>query len=910
MTRRATPPRIPRLLVRLFIRGDAHDEIAGDLDEDFGAAIDAGTSRADASRRYWRGALASIRDIRDARRERSLLFQGVTQDISNVVRRLAASPGFSAVAILSLAVGIGANTAIASIARAALFDPLPVDRPDELVMLCWQRDIPQLSQINSSSCNSGQESSRGWSTNFSFAAYSQLKERAPAGAELFAFTFIRQANVSINQQPAVAAGGLLASGSYFSAVRPGFALGRGFTADDDRQGAEVVAVISHSFWKSAFAGSPSVLDTPIAVNGVSARIIGVTGPGFRGLSPGGFFPTTEITVPLAAQPVVMPQFTPSTGSLFTSDRHAWLRVLGRAPEGPARAALLPMLETTMRGYVQGANLMETKDLHTVRGLVLPGVRGLNPDDDTAQRSIFILAAIVGVVLFIACLNLAGLLLARGVSRQRELSVRRALGASRWRLIRLTLIESLVISLLGAGAGLVLAIWSQQAVAAVLSTGIGAVNAEMPFDLRLLGTTIAFAMVAAILCGLLPALRLSGARMTSHLQARPGGSTAPRLLAGRALLVLQIAISVPLVTGAGLLLRSLNNLHDVPLGFEPASLVLFKVEPLTDRREPGKHLETYDRVLANLRDVPGVSGVTLVENALVGGLSSGTSVKVGDKRLPMRMNAIGPGFFDTMGIPVVAGRALTAEDREGGPGVVMINESAAVKYFQGDALGRRMTLMFFGEREVEVVGVVADAKYESIRGEIMPTFYDSYRQRPVLRAAHFIVRTAAPPASLERPIRDAVARANPLIALTEYKSQLEQIDKTIVRERVFAKLLTMFGAFALLLACIGLHGVTSYAVARRTAEIGVRVALGATRAQVSWLVVRHVILLGALGLAIGVPLALAAGPAIQAMLFGLTPGDPWTMTWAALTMFGVTLLAGWLPARKAATIDPLAAMRTE
>jgi predicted permease len=847
---------------------------------------------------------------------RSQLLQGVVLDLRHVLRRLRDSPGFTTVAVLSLAIGIGANTAIAGIARAAFFQPLSVDRPDQLALIAWDRGGMKVSNINGNGFTDPATGEQ-FSYTFSYRLYRQIANAPPTGAEVSALTFLRQVNVAVNGQPAAAAAALLTDDAYFTVVKPPFVLERGFNSEDARPNAEPTAVISYAFWRRAYAGSPSVLSMPVTVGGLSVRVVGVTGQGFRGVSQTS---PTDLTLPLARQSQLAPQWAPASTSLFTSDGVHWLRLIARVRDDDARAVLLPFLETTMRGYAMGTGLTTGRDaVAKIRARLQPGVRGTDVTSASTRQSVTVLAAVVGIVLVIACVNLASLMLARGVARQHELAVRRALGASRWRLIRLTLLESFVIASLGAVAGMALTVWCHTAIASMVTAGIGRINVDWSIDLRLLGTTMAIACAASLLFGLLPALRLSTAGPAAST-GRPGGNTAPRLLAGRVLMALQIAISMPLVAGAGLLLRTLHNLNSVDLGFQPAPLVLFTADATSGRADAIQTAEDYDRILERIRGVPGVASAALVENALLSGWESDTNVVIDGKKVHMFTNAVGPRFFETIGVPLLAGRFLDDGDREHTAPVVVINETAARNLFNNAAIGRRFEVEFFeannwpaiGHREVEVVGVVSDTKYDNLRRAVPPTYYEPFRQRPrgMLGGAHFVVRTSSPAAALERLIRQAVTAASPLVAVTGYKTQLEQMDETIVREHVFGLLLTTFAGFALLLACIGLHGVTSYSVARRTGEIGVRIALGAQRRQVVWLILQNVLVLAVIGLAIGLPAALASGRVLKTMLFGLAASDPWTFVGAAIAMLTATAVAGWLPARRAASIDPMKAVRAE
>ena len=915
------PPVVPRLLVSLLLRGELGEVVRGDLDEEFHDALSAGVPRHAANVRYWRQALASIVAARRAAGDRERLMtvarggwrSGLMSDIRYVVRRLRASPGFTAAAVMSLAIGIGANTAVASAARATLFTLLPVERPAELWFLFWG---PPLSSLNGMFMDGSTDPATGQRiiSNVTYPAYDQIRGAVGEAASLGAFTYMPRTNVTIGHEPAQSAGSIFADAAFFAVLRPPMALGRFLTAADDGPGDQAAVVISYDFWQRAAGGAASILDAPVTVNGVPVRVIGVTGRGFRGLSPGGFRPTTDVTIPLSLQPRLMPSWTPAGGgSLLTNVRTQWVRALVRLPSGTPPAVVEARAAAALRSHLVDAGLTDAATAASVRAVLRPAGRGSNLDDTITRRSVAILGGVVSIVLLIACLNLAGLMLARGISRQHEFSVRAALGASRAQLIRLAFVESAILALTGASLGLGLVLAGRGALESMLVDGLGPMLGRIEIDASLLALTAVVALAAATLAGLLPAVQWSGRRARLTLAQRPGGASG-RHPFGRALVALQIAVAVPLLCGAGLLLRTMHNLARVDLGFSAASVVTFRVDP-PSQGSAGQASPVYGRILDELARVPGVRGASMVENTLIAGVSSSHAALVNGQRRSMFVNAVGPDLFDLLDVPLVAGRALGPRDAFG-PEKVVLNRTAADRLFGGAALGRHFTIPAApgrsGDRDVEVVGIVADTKYTSLRAATPPTMFDYYARRTVetLMGMTFMVRVDGNAAALERPIREAVARAAKGVAATAYRTQAEQIDRTIGRERVFARLLTLFGLFALALASFGLYGATAYTVARRTGEIGVRMALGARRGQVHWMILRQVAVLGGMGLLAGVPLAVFTGRLLDSLLFELTPTDPATLVAAAATMLAVVLIAGAVPARRAARIDPLRAIRTE
>jgi len=915
------PPVLARLIVRLLLRGELGEVVRGDLDEEFHDALSAGAARHAANMRYWRQAFASIAAARRGSIDREglmtvtrdLLRSGLMSDIRYVLRRLRASPGFTAAAVMSLAIGIGANTAVASAARATLFEMLTVERPGELWFLFWG---PRLSSLDGMYMDADTDPATGQRviSNVTYPAYEQVRAAVGETASLGAFTYMPRMNVAIGNEPASSAGCMLADPAFFGVLRPPMFLGRFLTAADDGPGAEASVVISYDFWQRATGGSPSILSAPVSINGLRVRVTGVTGPGFRGLSPGGFRPTTDVTIPLSLQPRLVPSWTPAAGSLFTSIRTQWVRALVRLPAGTPAPVVEARATAALRAHLVDVGVTDAATAASVRAVLRPAGRGINLEEATTRRSLAILGGIVGIVLLIACVNLTGLMLARGISRQHEFSVRAALGASRAQLVRLAFIESAILALAGAALGLGLVLAGRGALESMLVDGLGPMLGRIEIDASLLALTAVVAFAAATLAGLLPAVQWSGRRARLNLAQRPGTGASARHPFGRALVAIQIAVGVPLLCGAGLLLRTMHNLTHVDLGFTAASIVTFRVDPppagATAPASP-----VYGRILDELSRVPGVRGASMVENTLIAGVSSSRTALVNDQRRSIHVNAVGPDLFETLGVPLVAGRVLGPRDA-GGPEKVVLNRTAADRLFAGAALGRRFTIPAppggTGDRDVEVVGVVGDTKYTSVRAATPPTMFDYYARRTVqtLTGMTFMVRVDSNAAELERPIREAVARASKGVAATAYRMQADQIDRTIGRERVFARLLTLFGGFALALASFGLYGATAYAVARRTGEIGIRMALGASRGRVQRMILRQVALLAGSGLLVGVPLALFTGRLLDSLLFGLTPADPATLIAAAVTMLAVVMLAGAVPARRAARIDPLCAIRTE
>lgn len=907
-------PSIPRWLVGRCLNGDAQEAILGDLEERLRLAVARGDTIDQARRAYWREAFMSILAARRWPKRAApqtspmpgsrfgVPFRGWGREGRYVCRGLARSPAFVLVAVLSLAIGIGANVTIANVIRQILLQDLPVTRPAELHWVTWQQSKSRRAKVSNFNSDSD--------TNFSYPAFVALEHAAAGRAELFGFNFARDLTVSADRQPPRLIDGVLVSSSYFQTLGLAVERGRPLGPADDH--GPPVTVISHRLWLRVFGGDNRAVGQTLRINGVPFEIVGVTPAAYRGLSVGGFFPTTDVTVPLSAQPVVAPRFASTSQPLNSDLNRNWIRGMVRVPAGADAAGLAQTFAAVFQRLEDAAGGADA-GWHATVGF--PSARrGLNTARDRAEQPLTILAIISGLVLILACTNLAGLMLARGLARERDVAVRRALGASRAGLIRQWVFESLFLALAGGTAGVVAAAWSGPLIARMVTAGIGPTPIAVGVDWPLISIACGITVVTAIGCALVPAIRLTGDRV-GDLRTRIVGGEAPKVRMGRLLIVAQVTISVPLLLGAILFLRTLHNLGAVALGFDANNLVLFDVNPTPDPKADPEAMASPEQVrkigdlLGNLEAIPGVVSATVVENALVSGWVSNTMVTIENTSTSMLMDAVGPGFFDTMRIPILAGRALTLADNASAPPVVVINQAAADRYFPNQSPVGRTFLV--GQRKVDIVGVAANSLYDSLRRAARPMLYDSYLQR--LGGTYMTtvaVRTSVSPDRLEPSLRAAVAAADPDLPIAKVRSEQDQIDESTGKERVFTRLLTLFGGFALLLVCVGLHGLTSYAVTRRTGEIGIRLALGAQREQVLWMILRQVVALTGVGLVVGVPAAVAVSHHVAALLFGVAPKDPFMVSAAMGLMLVVSIVAGWVPARRAARMEALAALRQE
>ncbi len=584
--------------------------------------------------------------------------------------------------------------------------------------------------------------------------------------------------------------------------------------------------------------------------------------------------------------------------------------MARVPSGTSAALVEQRLAATLRA---GPSPLGGNDGHVTRLRLIDGSQGAQPVGPETARLLYFLLGVVGIVLLIACVNLAGLMLARGVGRQQEMAVRMALGAGRARLVRQTLLEALVLSAGGAAAGLALTVVGRQALRGLLTGSLGSgafgdLDMQVRVDPALFALAAALAAVAALASGLLPALRLSGADPIRWLTHRGSGGSAPHMRAGRALVAVQIAVSVPLVVGAVLFLRTLANLGSVELGFDPKGMASFPVDPGYTHLPEDSYPRLYQQLLARVQQVPGVRSATLVENAPLSGIVSNSSIEVDGRRVMLYRNGIGPAFLETMGARLMEGRMPGFQDGPDAPPIAVVNQAAVREIFGGRSpLGRMLRAR--GD-EVQIVGVVNDMPYRNRRDPVPPTLYQSAFQRSAWGGYHIFMRTDVPVARLEGPLRAAVAQVDPDIPVPRVREETEIIGQTGARERAFTQLLTTFGGFALLIAAIGLHGITAYAVTRRTSEIGVRTAMGATPGQILWMVLRQVIVLAGIGLVVGVPAAVAGAPLVGSLLYGVAPASPGAIASAAMVMLAVAVGAGLVPAVRAARLNPVDALRSE
>jgi predicted permease len=669
-----------------------------------------------------------------------------------------------------------------------------------------------------------------------------------------------------------------------------------------------------------FGGDAAAISKAITVNSVPFTIVGVSPPEFFGVQPGR---AVDLWLPLHAQSQVIPD--------ENWGRTSWyLVVMGRLKPGMSQSQALPNLQVIFRQSVMEGVRTLPRDAEIPRLALISGNKGLDSLRSEFSEPLFILMTVVGLVLLIACANVANLLLERANSRRREIAVRLALGAGRGRLIRQLLTESAMLSAAGAMGGLLLAYWASNLLVVMMSSGRNPIALHVSPDAYVLAFTASLSILTALLVGLAPALQGTRLDLTPALKAGINAATgAPRRFAGlrislaKGLVVSQVAVSLVLLVGAGLFVRTLVNLKNENIGFNRSNLVLFGIDPTQQGYKGERLARFYAELQERLRAVPGVRSVTLSMHPLLKGEISvwGLTLQgysppprpggMRDDALDVHVNKIGPDFFSTMGIPVLLGRAIGPEDSATSPMVAVVNEVFARKYLEGQSpLGRRGG--WVGERgKMEIVGVVKDTRYGELRRDPPPTVYVPYTQYPdYLGAMYFEIRTAGEPGNWLASIGAAVRSLDKQVPVYDAKTQTDEIEQAVFQERIFARLTSLFGALAALLACLGLYGLMSYSVARKRNEIGIRMALGASRAGILHAVLIEALGLVLFGLALGFPVALGATRLISSQLYGLRPDDALTLTLATLLLAAVAILAGYIPARRATRVDPVVALRYE
>jgi predicted permease len=886
----------------LLWRTQAERELDAELSDFLETGIEQkmrmGMSRVEAVRaaRMELGSMEAVKDgVRDAGWES--VFDSAGRDVRYAVRTLRKSPGFTAVSVLTLALGIGATTAIFSLLDAVLLKSLPVTNPEELVLV-----------------RSGSQ----------YPVFQAFRQHTDVFVDLFASSGVTPLDVEMQNGAREPTDVSLVSGSYFSTLGLQPALGRTFTVSDDTApGEHPVAVASYGYWQRRFGRGTAILNQVVRISGTPITIIGVAPAGFFGEQVGA---APDLWVPLTMWGQVVPG-----RNLLQSPGTSWLRMIGRLQPGVNASGVHPGLTRTFQETVTAIFGPKAPDdvrreiaSSTVR--LEPAATGVSNLRGRFARPLQLLMAAVVLVLLIACANIANLLLARGASRRREIDIRSALGMSRARLFRQLLTESLVLAALGGVTGIALAWLGKEALLRLISADGSRLPVVVSTDARLLVFVAVVSSVTALVFGLAPAWQSARANVVATLVARreAGGPHNQRL--SSLLVVAQVAVSLVLLMGAGLFLRTIANLRDVDLGFAPRQLLIVDVNPQAAGYAGDRALALSRRLLEKMRSVPGVSSASLSENGVLMGRDNSTNLMhppgfvAGPEGFPRaQWDVVGPEYFSTLGTPLLSGRDFHERDDVGAPRVIAINEEMArVLFAEANPIGRHLVWGEEGEvqKELEIVAVTRDVKHSGPRDTPESRFYLPYFQMPAVRpnwilaSTRFLVRTAASPASVAPALRQLVSSEDARLSVASLDLGSDLVSRTLVQERMVATLLVAFGVLAVGLACLGLYGLIAYDVVQRTSEIGIRMALGAQPGHVLWVTVRRGLAWVAAGVAAGIPLALSASRVARGLLFGLGATDAGALIGAACVMAAMGLLAAYIPARRASRVDPLIALRME
>jgi predicted permease len=896
----------------LFRRGSVTQEIDHELqfhvERQMERYLRAGLTREQATRRLRLefGGLPQIQEECHEARGVSIV-EHIGQDVRYAMRMFGRTPGFTVVVVMTLALGIGANTAVFSLINAVLLKMLPVKDPDQLV---------KLSKIRSD----------GQNDYFSYPEVERFQREPETFSGVFAFAYLGDVNVEMNGHGEIA-NGQVVSGNYFSTLGVSAILGRTIQPADDQ--GSTVAVLSYKYWRERLAGDRAVVGKKIVINNYPFTIIGVTPPEFFGLQPG---QSVDVSVPLKMIAPLRPEYamigTPY--NVLTWPARSAFLIMGRLQSGVTATTAAARMEPSFRNAMNdeatalaGTVLdspRERENQRQARLQLTAGGRGLAALRERFSKPLWILMAAVGLLLLIACANVATLLLARAQFRQHEMAARLVLGARRLRLMQQLITEGLLLALAGGVLGIILAFWASGSLMALMKhMGTPLVLSVKP-DLRVLGFTLAISVLTAILFGLIPAWSLVRTDMGYSPNIHGAGKSAVGSHTTKALITLQVAASLVLMVGAGLLVRSLQNLKNFYPGFRTDNVLLFDVDARLLGYTVAQTNALYRRLTDQIDALPGIRRTSFSMNSPFSGGFGETTPTIegyqppsGSAPLIVGLNTLGPHYFETLETPVLLGRDFTGDDSANAPKVAIINKRLAHDIFGGTTpIGRRLSIpTFAGDKSwYSIVGVVADAKSEDLREAVKPTIYVPTEQTVVPAGVTFAVRTARD-ASAEAPaVLHAVAQVDGRLSLSGMKTLNDQMDDSLVQERLVASLAGLFGMLAMLLASVGLYGVMAYTVSRRTNEIGIRMALGSGRIQIAGLVLREALLMVLAGLAVGIPGAIATAHLMRSQLYGLGPDDPMTLLFAVGVMMGVAVLACYPPATRAMRVDPMVALRYE
>ncbi len=906
--------RLRALFKREDMEADLDEELRAHLEHQAEKYIQSGMSPEAAQRRakIEFGGLDQVKEeCRDAWGVRFI--ETLLQDLRFGLRQFRCNPGFTSVAVLTLALGIGANTAIFSLIDGLMFKSLPVDRPQQLVLYSdgGTRGFVGIGE--------------GKYDIFSYPLYEHLRDNSSPFEGVAAFgTELDRLNFHVQgpgaNEPAQLAWGRLVSGNYFSVLGVRAVRGRVFAPDDDRPEAPPTAVISYAYWARRFNSDPSAIGRVLNVNGILLTLVGVTPPEFFGESVES--PLADFWLPATLQPRLMPD----RGSLLEDSEVNWLNFFGRVKPDASLQEAQANVDVAFRQFLTERagprpSAEEERRIHVSYIKLIPGASGVSALRFLYSRPLHILMAVVALVLLIACANVANILLSRGAARRKEITMRLAVGASRSRLLRQLLTESILLGLLGGAAGVLLSTWGVMVLLKMVEGGTGSNPLNPAPDPRVLGFTFTVSLFAGVLFGIVPAYRAANSDLTSSLKSG-AAETARRARwnLSRSLVVSQVAVSLLLLVCAGLLIKTLRNLAMQDLGFNQEHVLEVGIDPRIAGYKQEQLNPLYQALLQRVNTVPGVRVASLSLYSPMSGDNWSGQVSVQGYLPPHSEGAecqwvrVGPDYAQTEGMTLVLGRDIGPGDAMGAPKVAVVNENFAQQYL-GDQnpIGRRFSMDVPAKSyDIEIVGVVKNFKFNDPWQDIAPVALLPLAQTegPASYAANLEIRTKADPASLGGPVRRVIQDLDKNLPVTSIRTLSEQVNRRLNKEYLIAKLSSLFGILALVLACVGLYGVQAYGVARRSREIGIRMALGARSTQVLWMVLRGSLAVVGVGVVIGLSITLAATRFISSQLYGVNPTDLLTMAASTAVLAAVAVFASYIPARRATKVDPMVALRYE
>ncbi len=841
------------------------------------------------------------------------------QDLRYALRTMRTNRLFSALAVVSLALGIGANAAIYSFMDALLMRRLPVADPQRLVMMNWNAKVTNRDDfVMHSGHGPGWGDARSGETSgmFPCPAFELFRKNDALFSSVFAYFFqsglAKRLNLSVQGQADLASVQYV-SGDYFRGLGVPPAAGRLIFPDDDKVGAPAVAVASYALSQRRFGGVAKATGQSVLIDNRPCTVVGVAPPRFFGVDPG---TAPDLYIPMHANPRIAPD-------MYFDGNDYWIEVMARLRPGVSREQAQAVLAPQFQRWVKTTAHNDKERGHLPVLVVTEGARGLGGLRREYSKPLYVLLTLVGLILAIACANVANLLLARAAARRREMALRLSVGASRFRVVRQLLTESVLLASIGGALGVGVALVGIRFLTLLLAGGQTNVRLHAELNWRVLGAAAALSTLTGVLFGLAPALQATRVDLVAALKEARAGRTAGRRSLwgaglGRALVVGQIAMSLLILVAAGLFVRTLSNLQSVPLGFNRESVLLFHLDALKAGRKGAEITAFYADLRTRFSQIPGVRSASLSSEPLANAGWGLSLYLPGGREDPLnRVMSVGPEFFATMQVPVLAGRDIDERDGPGAPPVAVINERFARTNFGArNPLGQHV-IIGKGDngkivaRDMQIVGVTRDTVYGGLKEKIPPVVYFPYDQGyPLPDEMVFELRTAGDPVAYVNAVREIVRQADPRLPLSEVRTQAAEIDQSIAEEIALARLSTVFALLALAIACVGLYGTVAYNVARRTGEIGIRMALGAERGRLVWMILGEVLMLLAVGIAVSVPAALGTSKLVQSFLFGMQANDPRALTVAVGTLVAAALLAGYLPARRAARVDPMVALREE